>query len=204
MKTLRDRRGSAPIDPVRVRDAERLLEDRACRGGGWNYGNSNMLGQELAAYVPTTAVALLAMRDRAGDPASIQGLEFLERHATSERSALALALASRALRAYGRDAAPCGRAPWSNCRLPSALGNHAAAAAALYALGRVMTLLRILTSAAIAAEWSRRAFLGARLHVAGRGRVPARAVRCAACSRTRRVRRSACTPPATTRSTSRS
>src|SRR5688572_18239054 len=35
------------VDSGRIRDAERLLVDRACRGGGWNYGNSNMLGKEL-------------------------------------------------------------------------------------------------------------------------------------------------------------
>ena len=61
------------IDPVRIRDAERLLVDRSCRGGGWNYGNSNMLGKELAPYVPTTAVALLALRDRGSEPVRGRG-----------------------------------------------------------------------------------------------------------------------------------
>ena len=101
----------ARIDPVRIRDAERLLVDRSCRGGGWNYGNSNMLGKELVPYVPTTAVALLALRDRGSEPVVTEGLAFLERHSTSERSAMALGLASRALRAYGRDTtAVAGRA----------------------------------------------------------------------------------------------
>ena len=56
-----------------------------------------MLGKQLATDVPTTAVALLALRDRSSEPFVNEGLEFLERHATSERSAMALALASRAL-----------------------------------------------------------------------------------------------------------
>ena len=122
------------IDPVRVRDAERLLADRGCLHGGWNFGNSNVLGKDLAAYVPTTAVALLAMQDRAGEPAVTQGLAFLERHATSERSAMALALASRALRAYGRDTAAVAGALREQLPITLALGNLAAAAAALYAL----------------------------------------------------------------------
>jgi hypothetical protein len=122
------------VDPIRIRDAERLLADRACRGGGWNYGNSNVLGKELAAYVPTTAVALLALRDRAGEPMVSQGVAFLERHSTSERSAMALALAARALRAHGRDTAAVRAALREQLPITAALGNHAAAAAALFAL----------------------------------------------------------------------
>jgi hypothetical protein len=127
-------RSYARIDPVRVRDAERLLVDRSCRGGGWNYGNSNMLGKELAPYVPTTAVTLLAMRDRFSEPVVAQGLEFLEQHSTSERSAVALGLASRALSAYGRDTTAVQTALREQLPITVALGNHAAAAAALYAL----------------------------------------------------------------------
>jgi hypothetical protein len=124
----------ASVDPLRIRDAERLLADRACRGGGWNYGNSNVLGKELAAYVPTTAVALLALRDGASEPVVAQGVAFLERHSMSERSAMALALASRALRAYGRDTAAVRAALREQLPITVALGSHAAAAAALLAL----------------------------------------------------------------------
>jgi hypothetical protein len=123
-----------PADAARIREAERLLVDRACRGGGWNYGNSNMLGKELVPYVPTTAVALLAMRDRASEPAVSQGLAFLEKHSTSERSAMALALASRALRAHKRDVKAVHAALQEQLPITIALGNHATAAAALYAL----------------------------------------------------------------------
>jgi hypothetical protein len=124
----------ARIDPVRLRDAERMLVDRSCRGGGWNYGNSNMLGKELAPYVPTTAVTLLALRDRGTEPIVTEALAFLERHSTFERSATALGLASRALRAYGRDATAVHIALRQQLPITVALGNHAAAAAALYAL----------------------------------------------------------------------
>jgi hypothetical protein len=124
----------AHIDPVRLRDAERLLVDRSCRGGGWNYGNSNMLGKELVAYVPTTAVALLALRDRASEPVVIDGLQFLEQHSISERSALALGLASRALRAHGRDTTAVRAALREQLPITAAVGNYAAVAAAVYAL----------------------------------------------------------------------
>ena len=36
----------------RVMEGERLLLDRVCRNGGWNYGNSNVLGKELAPTSP--------------------------------------------------------------------------------------------------------------------------------------------------------
>ena len=127
-------RGPFRVDPERERDAERLLVDRSCAGGGWNYGNSNMLGKELVPYVPTTAVALLAMRDRGSEPIVSQGLSFLDRHATFERSAMALGLASRALAAYGRDTEPVRSALSEQLSITVALGNHAAMAAALYAL----------------------------------------------------------------------
>src|SRR5688500_2449007 len=52
------------IEPERIETGERLLIDRCCATGGWNYGNSNMLGQQLKAFVPTTAIALLALQDR--------------------------------------------------------------------------------------------------------------------------------------------
>jgi hypothetical protein len=79
-------------------------------------------------------VTLLALRDRGTEPFATEALVFLERHATFERSATALSLASRALRAYGRDTQAVLAALREQLRITVALGNHAAAAAALYAL----------------------------------------------------------------------
>ena len=49
---------------MRILDGESLLQDRVCAGGGWNYGNSNVFNKNLPAYIPTTAIALLALQDR--------------------------------------------------------------------------------------------------------------------------------------------
>src|SRR5215475_5609885 len=38
---------------ARITEAERVLIDRCCRDGGWNYGNANVLGQDLFPHVPT-------------------------------------------------------------------------------------------------------------------------------------------------------
>src|SRR4029453_13207605 len=97
---LRPRERSA-----RIGEAERLLLDRVCMTGGWNYGNSNVLGQELHAYVPTTALALLALQDRREHPSVQKSLEFLVRERLSEPAGMALALTSICLPVHGLPAA---------------------------------------------------------------------------------------------------
>ena len=86
---------------ARQEEAERLLANRVCTGGGWNYGNAVALGQDLRAYVPTTAVALMSMQDRRGDPSVQQSLSMLESQRLTEPSAMTLALVSICLRLYG-------------------------------------------------------------------------------------------------------
>jgi hypothetical protein len=49
------------------------------RPGGWNYGGSNVYGQELFPYVPTTALGLLAMQDRAKDPTVQRAHQWLQK-----------------------------------------------------------------------------------------------------------------------------
>jgi hypothetical protein len=104
------RRTGEPVDASRVEVAERLLRDRMCVDGGWNYGNSNMLGSELHAYVPTTALVLLALQDRASAAWVQLSLEWLARHALTEQSTLALALATLALDVHGRPTGDVRRA----------------------------------------------------------------------------------------------
>lgn len=123
-----------PVDAKRVADAEALLFDRCCVNGGWNYGNSNMLGQELAPYVPTTAVALLALQDHPAHPAFVRSVAWLEREALSERSGSALALALIALRALGRSAGAVSAALAGQLPTTLALHNHLGIAQALFAL----------------------------------------------------------------------
>jgi hypothetical protein len=79
-----------------------MLIDRVCAGGGWNYGGSNVFGQDLLPYVPTTAWGVLALQDRPQEPALVQSLARLPQDATTEPTAQALALAVLALRVAGR------------------------------------------------------------------------------------------------------
>jgi hypothetical protein len=126
---------SVTVDRTRIDDGERLLVDRCNRTGGWNYGNSNMLGQELKAFVPTTAIALLAMQDRGALPEVARSVEFLEQHATDERAGVSLALAMMALSAFGRPATNVADALAAQISTTRDFGNQMAAALTLYALG---------------------------------------------------------------------
>ena len=45
----------------RIGLAERMLLDRRCRDGGWNFGNRRVLGADLPSYPETTALALMAL-----------------------------------------------------------------------------------------------------------------------------------------------
>jgi uncharacterized protein (DUF362 family) len=49
-------------DHPRVAEAERLLLDRVCQDGGWNCGNNVVCGAHLMGFVPTTALAALALQ----------------------------------------------------------------------------------------------------------------------------------------------
>lgn len=90
----------------RVVEGERMLLDRQCRDGGWNYGNHTVLGTAQPSFVPTTALAALALRDApAARPATERALEFMGAELKQEPSALSLALAILCGRVLGRAAA---------------------------------------------------------------------------------------------------
>ncbi len=86
---------------ARFEDGRRFFVDRVCKEGGWNDGNSNMLGADLPPYIPTTALALLAMHDRAADPVLQRGLTYLGERKLTEQGGLALSLTRICLGVYG-------------------------------------------------------------------------------------------------------
>ncbi len=89
----------------RVEEAQALLRDRACPGGGWNYGNKRVLGVDIEPYPDTTALALLALQRAPRTTVVDEGLAALDRMVTDPlASGLALALGTLARRAWGLDA----------------------------------------------------------------------------------------------------
>ena len=119
---------------TRIGDGEAMLVDRVCQSGGWNYGNSNAFTQDLRPYVPTTALGLLAMQDRRSTPAVARSLAWLEQHALSEPSTMALSLAAVALSVYDRPAAKVIDALRFQEERTASLDNAHLMAMALYAL----------------------------------------------------------------------
>ncbi|MHC4092530.1 MAG: prenyltransferase/squalene oxidase repeat-containing protein [Planctomycetota bacterium] len=61
----------------RVREAVRMIRDRSLPSGGWNYGNTRVLGQELRAFPSTTGMALIALLGLPEGPQTRSGLEYL-------------------------------------------------------------------------------------------------------------------------------
>ncbi len=91
----------SPEAASRVSEAERLLLDRACAIGGWNYGNPAAFGHELRPHVPTTALALLALEPLRDHPVVIRGRELLADRRIDEQSGMPLSLARISLGRLG-------------------------------------------------------------------------------------------------------
>ena len=84
-------------------EGERMVYDRMCRAGGWNYGNSHVLGEDLRPYPLTTALALIALQKYPSRPENQQSLHYLGAAAKQEPSALALCFAILCLDLYQQE-----------------------------------------------------------------------------------------------------
>jgi len=91
---------------TRIEEAEAMLLDRVCPGGGWNYGNKRVLDVDLEPYPDTTALALLALQRNPRDPAIEDGFRALDRLMDARASGLALGLGALARRAWQLDPGP--------------------------------------------------------------------------------------------------
>jgi len=84
-----------------TREADELIYLRVCKDGGWNYGNSRVLGEELRSYPMTTALALIALQDTPDRAENRRSRAYLEKSIDDEESALALSFATLSLQIYG-------------------------------------------------------------------------------------------------------
>ena len=98
-------------DAAAIADGVGMLRDRESVGGGWNYGNRVVFGEELPPYAQTTAAALVALQGLDAE-LEARGLATLRRLWREERDGgLSLATATAALRLHGDDdASRAGRA----------------------------------------------------------------------------------------------
>ena len=87
----------------RVKEAEVLLFDRMCQGGGWNFGNPIILNRPIAPSLSETAIALFALQDVPEAATAIDdGLRVLEVGLPNYPSALSLALGILCLQIFER------------------------------------------------------------------------------------------------------
>jgi hypothetical protein len=88
----------------RIEEGERLLWDRVCVNGGWNYGNRRVLGEALEPFPDTTALALLGLQGSLLRKAVAESCEALLALLDERASSLALALGALALELHARGA----------------------------------------------------------------------------------------------------
>jgi len=80
-----------------------MLLDRVVEGGGWNFGNTTVLGSKLHAYPGPTGVALLAtLPDLAKEARIAASVEWLANRPQHPRSPLSLSWSLLGLAAAGR------------------------------------------------------------------------------------------------------
>jgi hypothetical protein len=96
------KRTGDPVHP-RIQEAERLLLDRVCSDGGWNYGNRKVREIALTSMAPTTALAAMALQGgRDSRPVVQRALELLDREVVRRPSSLSLALTILCFDVYRR------------------------------------------------------------------------------------------------------
>ena len=88
---------------TRIDEAERMIYDRMCREGGWNYGNARVLETDLWPYADATALALIALADHREREANQLSLRALHRLLEHVDSGLTLAWATLCFATYGED-----------------------------------------------------------------------------------------------------
>jgi len=145
LTALKKVRSSLPAEAVneRIQQGEAMIYDRMCKGGGWNYGNSKVLDYALWPYPDTTAVALIALQDRAGDQANQESLQALRKTADEANSGLAASWAAISLNVYGQDTRDWQKRVERRFRETGFLGETKTLALALMALNGKANPFRI-------------------------------------------------------------
>lgn len=88
-------------DHPRVLEAERLILDRQCLHGGWNYGNRLMYGAELRPMPENTGLALDALQGLVAKASLEPSLKYLKAAISTLRTPIALTFGLLGLGAWG-------------------------------------------------------------------------------------------------------
>ena len=127
----------------RIRQGEMLIYDRMCENGGWNYGNSRVLGEALWPYPDVTAVALIALQDQAMSETNQKSLRALDAMLREAGSGTALGWGILCLTLYKQDVQEWKEILVKNFEKTRFLGETKAVALALLAFGNGASLFRV-------------------------------------------------------------
>jgi Squalene-hopene cyclase N-terminal domain len=127
----------------RIRQGEMLIYDRMCENGGWNYGNSRVLGEALWPYPDVTAVALIALQDRTTSEANQKSLRALDAMMREAASGTALGWGILCLTLYHQDVREWKKILVKNFEKTRFLGETKAVALALLVFGNGASLFRV-------------------------------------------------------------
>ena len=127
----------------RIRQGEMLIYDRMCENGGWNYGNSRVLGEALWPYPDVTAVALIALQDQATSETNQKSLRVLDAMLREAGSGTALGWGILCLTLYKQDLQEWKKILVRNFEKTRFLGETKAVALALLAFGNGASLFRV-------------------------------------------------------------
>ena len=128
----------------RIREGELLLYDRMCQEGGWNYGNSTVLGEDLPPYPDTTAVALIALQDYQTTEANQLSLQALRHLLAQVESGLTLSWSILCFVLYDQDVSEWQKLLARNYEKTGFLGETKSVALALLASSEAgATIFRI-------------------------------------------------------------
>ncbi len=110
----------------RVREAIFLLTDRLLTGGGCNYGNTIVLGQELRPHVQPSGLAMLALAGEPdGDGRIARTLDYLTVELSPRTTSASLAFGLLGLAAHGR--LPANWLAWLESAYRRTIARNAAA-----------------------------------------------------------------------------
>jgi hypothetical protein len=137
MIAVKQLKAQLPADSFkeRVGQAELMIYDRMCDGGGWNAGNGEVYSAKLWPYPDTTALALIATQENRQRKENVVSLRALDEMAQSADSGLALALTVICFSLYGQDAVKHKRALEQRFAKTQFLGETKPLALAILALG---------------------------------------------------------------------
>ncbi len=128
---------------ARICQGERLLYDRMCADGGWNYGNTQVFDEPLPPYPETTALSLMALQEYQDAEPNQRSLQALRHMLGHVGSGLGLSLATLCFPLYGHDVSAWRTLLTRNYEQTGFLGETKTLALALLALGDGSRVFRI-------------------------------------------------------------